>query len=351
MSGTVNGSRRVRLVDVARHAGVSTKTVSNVVHNYEHVTPDMRSKVQKSIRELGYKPNLTARRLVTGKTSMIALAIPETNHPYFSSLADAIVKAAVDRDYRVLIEQTDGDSEKELDVLRDREAGLVDGVIFQPAKVTSLDLAEIQEDTPVVMLGEAASPIAFDHIMIDNSAAAEVAVKHLIGLGRKRIAFLGDVRGDNAGATKKRLAGYQKGLEDAGLSVDTSLVLQVESFSPESAKVAVQEAIRSGIEFEGLLCRDDRFAVAALQLLRDEGISTPEQIAVIGWDDTVLARYSYPTLTSVSPNIQAIATEAVQMLIERIEGLTGSGRHVLAPYNLHIRESAPAVKAASAPKN
>lgn len=344
MSAAKNGGRRVRLVDVARYAGVSTKTVSNVVHNYEHVTADMRSRVQKAIKDLGYKPNLTARRLVTGKTSMIALAIPETNHPYFSSLADAIVKAAEDRDYRVLIEQTDGDSEKELDVLRDREAGLVDGVIFQPAKVTSLELADIEEDTPVVILGEAASPIAFDHIMIDNTQAAEDAVRHLIGLGRKRIAFLGDVRGDNAGATKKRLAGYQAAIEEAGMNIDTTLVLPVESFGPESAKVAVQEAVKSGLIFDAVLCRDDRFAVAALQALRDYEIEVPSDVAVIGWDDTSLARYSYPTLTSVSPNIQSIAEEAVSMLIERIEGLSASGRHKLAPYSLHIRESAPALK-------
>lgn len=344
MSGAKNGAKRVRLVDVASHAGVSTKTVSNVVHNYEHVTPEMRSRVQKAIADLGYKPNLTARRLVTGKTSMIALAIPETNHPYFSSLADAVVKAAEDRDYRVLIEQTDGDSEKELDVLRDREAGMVDGVIFQPAKVTSLDLADIEEGTPVVILGEAASPISFDHIMIDNTLAAEDAVRHLLGLGRTRIAFLGDIRGDNAGATKKRLAGYQVAIEEAGMTVDTNLVLPVESFHPESAKVTVEEAVKSGMVFDAILCRDDRFAVAALQALRDLGVEVPKDVAVIGWDDTSLARYSYPTLSSVSPNIQSIAEGAVEMLIERIEGLAGSGRHKLAPYSLHIRESAPALK-------
>ena len=344
MSGAKNGAKRVRLVDVASHAGVSTKTVSNVVHNYEHVTPEMRSRVQKAIADLGYKPNLTARRLVTGKTSMIALAIPETNHPYFSSLADAVVKAAEDRDYRVLIEQTDGDSEKELDVLRDREAGMVDGVIFQPAKVTSLDLADIEEGTPVVSLGEAASPISFDHIMIDHTLAAEDAVRHHLGLGRTRIAFLGDIRGDNAGATKKRLAGYQVAIEEAGMTVDTNLVLPVESFHPESAKVTVEEAVKSGMVFDAILCRDDRFAVAALQALRDLGVEVPKDVAVIGWDDTSLARYSYPTLSSVSPNIQSIAEGAVEMLIERIEGLSGSGRHKLAPYSLHIRESAPALK-------
>ena len=101
-------AKQVRLADVAKHAGVSLKTVSNVVHEYKHVAPEMRAKVQASIDQLGYRPNLTARRLVTGRTGMIALALPETDHPYFSTLADAVVKAAEKHGLRVLIEQTDG---------------------------------------------------------------------------------------------------------------------------------------------------------------------------------------------------------------------------------------------------
>jgi DNA-binding LacI/PurR family transcriptional regulator len=133
-------------------------------------------------------------------------------------------------------------------------------------------------------------------------------------------------------------------IEEAGMTVDTNLVLPVESFHPESAKLTVEEAVKSGMVFDAVLCRDDRFAVAALQALRDLGVEVPKDVAVIGWDDTSLARYSYPTLSSVSPNIQSIAEEAVGMLIERIEGLSGTGRHKLAPYSLHIRESAPALK-------
>jgi len=334
-------AKNVRLADVAKHAGVSVKTVSNVVHDYKHVTPELRTKVQASIDQLGYKPNLTARRLATGRTGMIALALPETDHPYFSTLADAIVKAAEKRGLRVLIEQTDGKVDRELAVLGDREAGLVDGVIFQPAMVSSLEIAEIQADTPVVLLGEAAMPLSIDHVMIDNVDAARASVEHLLKRGCKKIAFLGAVADDNAGATIRRLAGYQYALDKAGLILDPDLVLQVENFSPSSAKKAVMKALAEGLAFDGLLCRDDRFAVAALQALRESGLEVPTEVAVIGWDDTELARYSYPTVTSVSPDKYAIADIAVTMLIERINGQTGVGRHRLAPFSLEIRESAP----------
>lgn len=335
---------RVRLTDVAKLAGVSMKTVSNVVHNYEHVTPQMRARVQAAIDQLGYKPNLTARRLVTGKTGMIALAIPETNHPYFSTIADAVVNAASERGYRVLIEQTDSNIENEQAVLRDREAGLVDGVIFQPSKVTSLEISQLQSDTPLVLLGEAAIPLTVDHVMIDNIEAAKQATKHLLDLGCKRIAFLGDVEGDLGGATVRRLAGFQAALGEAGIMEDQSLVFRVDSFSAPAAKKSVIDAVRAGVVMDGILCRDDRFAVGALQALRELGLRSPEDVKVIGWDDSELAQTSYPSLTSVSPDRMALAKTAVGLLLERIAGHTGAGRHRLVPFKLATRESAPEKK-------
>lgn len=337
----MNNGKGVRLIDVARHAGVSMKTVSNVVHNYQHVTPQMRERVQSAIEQLGYKPNLTARRLVTGKTGMIALAIPEINHPYFSTIADAVVVAAETRGLRVIIEQTDGKAVRELAVLRDREAGLVDGVIFQPSKVSSLEITEVQQGTPLVLLGEAAMPLSVDHIMIDNVEAARVSVEHLIGLGRTRIAFLGAVVEDNAGATVRRLAGYQSALEAAGLFSDADLVIQVQDFTANAARESLSAALTAGLKFDGILCRDDRFAVAALQALRSHGISVPEEVAIVGWDNTELAAYTNPAVTSVAPDKTAIATMAVDMLIERMNGFSGVGRHRLAPFSLTIRDSAP----------
>lgn len=333
---------QVRLIDVAKLAGVSMKTVSNVVHNYQHVSPKMRERVQQAIDQLDYRPNLSARRLVTGRTGMIALAIPETNHPYFSTIADAVVNAAAAKGYRVLIEQTDSNVENEQAVLRDREAGLVDGVIFQPSKVTSLEISKLQSNTPLVLLGEAAIPLTVDHVMIDNVDAAKVATQHLLSLGCRRIAFLGDIEGDMGGATVRRLSGFQSALTDAGILEDHTLVLHVTGFSALEAKQSVVDAIQSGAKIDGILCRDDRFAVGALQALRDCGLDSPGDVKVVGWDDSELAQFSFPTLTSVSPDREELAKIAVQLLIERIEGHRGAGRHRLVPFTLRARESAPA---------
>lgn len=334
--------KRVRLADVAAHAGVSMKTVSNVVHNYPHVKPEMRQKVQDAIEALGYRPNLTARRLATGRTGMVALAVPEIDHPYFSELSRRIAEDAAARGYRVLVEQTLSDNDAERAVLRDREEGLVDGVIFHPVSMTHSDLARLSRDIPLVLLGEAAVPLTADHVMIDNVAAAQDATEHLLSLGARRPVFLAAVQGDITVSTDRRLEGFQAALHTAGIRLPSSHVLTARDFSPEASAEAVHAALDGGLDFDAILCRDDQFAVGALSALHERGIAVPGTVALVGWDDTPLSRFAYPAITSVSPDKKAIATAALDLLLERIDGFHGPGRHVITPHSLTLRASAPA---------
>lgn len=333
--------RKVRLADVAEVAGVSMKTVSNVVHDYPHVTPEMRRKVQQAIDELGYRPNLTARRLATGRTGMIALAIPEIDHPYFSALSRCIAEEASVMGYRVLVEQTLSNPAAERAVLNDREAGVVDGVIFHPVSMDSMEVARLKRDVPVVLLGESTMPVTADHVMIDNVLAAQEGVGHLVAQGRRRIAFLGVVEGDLTGSTNQRLLGYQQGLVDAKIPLDPDLVLTVSDFAPEESARAVRDALAAGLAFDGLVCRDDRFATGALSALRTAGVRVPEDVAVVGWDDTELGRWAAPTLTSIAPDKRELAVTALGLLRDRMDGYQGIGRHRIVPHSLIVRESAP----------
>lgn len=332
-----------RLQDVAAVAGVSMKTVSNVVHGYAHVSPTMRARVQAAIDELGYKPHLTARRLATGRTGMIALAIPEIDHPYFSELARNIAEEAGSRGLRVLIEQTLSDAGAEHAVLHDREAGLVDGVVFHPVSTTAAELAGIPADSPLVLLGEAARPAGVDHVMIDNVGAAAAATRHLLALGRHRIAFAAAVDDDITVSTAERMTGYRAALRNAGIEPDPALVLRSRDFTIGGAAHALASALDTGLDLDGVLARDDKFALGTLEALRAAGRRVPEDVAVVGWDDTVLASHTTPALTSVSPDKGAIAALALDLLAERIVGLAGPGRHRLAPYRIVVRHSAPEI--------
>lgn len=333
------GAGRVRLADVAELAGVSMKTVSNVVHNYAHVSPQVRVRVQAAIDELGYRPNITARRLATGRTGMIALAIPEIDQPYFAEIARHISTEAGRQGYRVIVEQTLGSIDAERAVIRDREEGLVDGVIFHPVRIGTLEIARLKAGTPLVVLGEAARPLSVDHVMIDNVAAAREGVERLIAGGRSRILFLAVVEQELTDSTQLRLLGYQEALIGAGLPIRPELVLETGGFGVAEVAEALTSAIDSGLQFDAVVCRDDLFAVAAMRTLARAGRSVPRDVAVLGWDDTFLAAHTFPAISSISPDKVAIAKQALSLLVDRVGGYAGVGRHVLAPYRVVERET------------
>ncbi len=158
---------------------MSIKTVSNVVNNYPHVTPQMRAKVQRAIDELGYRPNLTARHLRKGRTGIIAFAVPELGNPYFAELAGAVIDAAAQHDYTVLVDHTAGLRERELLVCQEFRSHVIDGLILSPIHLENDDLLARQETSPLVLLGEREYEAPYDQIAIDNVAAARSAVRHL----------------------------------------------------------------------------------------------------------------------------------------------------------------------------
>ena len=336
---TGRSAGRVRLQDVADLAGVSMKTVSNVVHDYPHISPALRTRVQAAIDQLGYRPNLTARRLATGRTGMLALAIPEIDQFYFAELARHIGDAAERLGYRIIVEQTLNDVEAERAVIRDREEGLVDGIVFQPARIDTLEIARLKPGTPLVLLGEAARPLSADHVMIDNTQAARDGVEMLLRTGRRRIAFLASVRGDITESTHLRLVGYQEALIAAGIPLDPSLVLESDGFGLDDGVRAISQAVAAGVRFDAILCRDDQFAMAALRGLALAGLRVPEDVAVLGWDDTAMARYSTPALSSVSPDKSALAETALRLLMDRMGGYDGIGRHEIVPHSIVERST------------
>jgi DNA-binding LacI/PurR family transcriptional regulator len=331
---TGRSAGRVRLKDVADLAGVSMKTVSNVMHNYAHISPAMRDRVEAAIVELGYRPNLTARRLATGKTGMIALAIPFIDQFYFAEMAHHIGEEAGRRGYRILVEQTLNNMEAERAVIRDREEGLVDGVLFHPSRIDTIEIAKLRQGTPLVLLGESARPVTTDQVMIDNTRAARDGVEMLLLSGRRRIAFLATISGDTSESTHLRLLGYQEALIAAGIAPDPALVLHSDGFSLEDGARALSSALAAGVQIDAVISREDIFALAALRALDGAGLRVPSDVAVLAWDDTAVARSSTPALSSVSPDKRAIASAALDLLEDRMNGYTGIGRHQIVPHSI-----------------
>jgi DNA-binding LacI/PurR family transcriptional regulator len=330
----------VSLRHVAARAGVSIKTVSNVVNGYVHVAPSTRARVQQVLDELNYRPNLSARNLRSARTGLVALAVPEIDSPYFAELARHVVRAAQTRGWTVLIDQTDGLADRERLVMDGIRGHLIDGVIFSPLASGREQLLTRRDSTPMVLLGERVYDGPVDHVAIDNVGAARVAVEHLLGLGRRRVAAIGEQRQESAGTARLRARGYADALRGRGIEPDRALVRFTESYHREDGAAAMADLLDSGAAPDAVFCFNDLMALGALRSLAERGLRVPDDVAVVGFDDIEDGRYSIPSLTTVRPDKQVIAEHAVDLLAGRLDGTdTGEPHEVDAPFALVVRES------------
>jgi DNA-binding LacI/PurR family transcriptional regulator len=328
----------VSLKDVARAAGVSIKTVSNVVNDYPFVRPETRSKVQSVIDELGYRPNLSARRLRRGRSGLVALSIPEISAPYFAELADEVVTAAEERGLTVLIDKTGGQRGHEQQTAAGIRDDMVDGTIASPLAMTAADVELLAQTHPIVLLGERLAHVV-DHVAIDSVSAARTATRHLLDQGRRRVAVIGTGPAvTNTG--RLRLHGYQEALADVGLRAEPELEGDAQWYHRPDGYAAMQGILARRPDVDGVFCFNDLLAIGALRALREAGRRVPADVAVVGFDDIEECQYTAPPLTSVAPDKPAIARAAVDLLVRRMDGETlTEPQEVFPPYRLVIRES------------
>ena len=334
-----------RLKDVADHANVSIKTVSNVVNGHlARVSRDTENRVRSSLATLNYRPNMAARYLRQGKAGILALVVPDVSNPYFASLSTDIIEAASEYGYTVLIDHTGGDWTQESLALRGIRAHVIDGVILNPLALRPEDLGTEDSGTPVVLLGERLLEAPCDHVVIDNVTAAREATEHLLGLGRRRIAAVG-LKPDGRDETfVMRLRGYEEALRRAGLPVDRSLIAPLEPphlhYHSADGLRAMHQLLGNGSEPDAVFCMTDVLALGVMKAIQLSGRKIPDDIAVVGFDDIEEGIFSSPSLTTVSPDKRRIARIAVSMLIERVNGERQGGHELVRPpYRLLVRAS------------
>ena len=317
-------SSRPNMRDVAQLAGVSQRTVSNVVNNFPHISPTTRRAVEDAIRQLGYRPNIAAQRLRQGQTHTLALAIPNLAWPYFGEIAHLIQDEARRNGYSIMVVETAGTREHEVSVLRDFRTNLIDGLILSPIELDREGLAELALDAPLVLLGERIQDAGIPHYSMDNVAAASEMVHHLYQQGARSFLILGSTHTratSSAGALRQR--GIEKALTELGLDSWAWRSVEVSPWTAEGAESALGQWLESNTLPDAIFTMNDLLGIGALRALAEANVRVPEDVLVSTWDDTVLSRFSTPTLTTITPDTHAIAREAVQGLIALIEG---SGR-------------------------
>ncbi len=306
----------VTLKDVADAAGVSIKTVSNVVNGYSFVKEDNRRRVEAALVATGYRPNIGARNLRRGTTGFLALVVPELGIPYFGELASCVITAARERGWNVLIEQTQGERDRERASLDALGPHFVDGAIVSPEALLAEDFATLSPDFPLVLLGEHDVDLPVDqpvdHVGIDNVAAARTAVEHLVALGRQRIAVIGD--NPRRGTAALRLRGYRAALEAAGQPVREGYVQPADSYHRLDGAEGMARLLALPEPPDAVFCFNDLLAIGALRALAEAGLRVPDDVAVVGFDGSDESAFSLPALTTIDPDKAAIARAAVDLI-------------------------------------
>jgi DNA-binding LacI/PurR family transcriptional regulator len=307
------------MTDVARRAGVSTMTVSNVINGRsQRVSESTKQRVLATIAELGYHVNMTARNLRMGRTGAVGLAVPGFAPGYYAELAGRLADRFAADGMRLVVERTRASRAAELDALTAARLSSYDGFVLSVVAGHASDLEKLSIDTPVVLIGERSVPARFDHVLMDNVTGARMATELLIRAGSRRIALLGGVFGAEESMPELRTRGYRDAHEAAGLVVVDELIVP-SGFGVDDGHAATQELIGRGIRFDAIFALTDSAAIGALRSLAEAGRSVPEDVQVIGFDNLGDSRFTVPALTTVEPGNDEMADAIRALLMERIE--------------------------------
>lgn len=303
------------LEDVAARAGVSRATASRVVNADPRVGRLARESVQLAISELGYRPNRNARSLVRPEADSIAVVVPEAEDrvfadPFFASLLAAITQALADSPVQVLLAMgKPGDSQR---IERYLRGGYTDGAIVVSHHQDDHIWQVLQQTKlPAVYVGRPfAGEVGIPYVDVDNHSGGALAARHLLSTGKRRIGTITGALDMVAG--KDRLAGWREAMREAGLPDD---LVEQGDFSAESGKQAMSRLRERAPDVDGVFVASDLMAVSALHELQAAGVRVPEDVAVLGFDDTSAAKLTRPPLTTVLNPVTTMATTAVQMLL------------------------------------
>ncbi|MFF3918129.1 LacI family DNA-binding transcriptional regulator [Streptomyces sp. NPDC001852] len=327
--------------DVAKAAGVSAMTVSNVINDHPNVRPATRERVLAAMARLDYRVNVAARNLRKGRTGTIGLAVPEVNRPYYGRLAEAVIAAAGRRGLRVSIEQTGARRENELAALAQSRNRLYDGLLLSTVGMGPADVEALRVDHPVVILGERTFGGPVDHVAMPNVEASAAATGHLIERGCRRVAVVCGERRDEVDVSSLRHTGYRQALAAAGLPEDPELVRSVPALTMEAGARQARAMVAGGLDFDGVFCVTDTVAMGVLRGLADAGVRVPERVKVIGFDNVDESAFLIPSLSTVDPDHELMAERAVALLVARLgsAGPPADQQEFVAPFSLVLRES------------
>lgn len=323
--------------EVAESAGVSYATVSHVINNTRLVSQETRERVLAAMAALNYRPNALARSLRQGKTNTIGLVLPDSANPFFAEISRSIEDEAFKRGYSVFLCNTELDPQRELFYVDVLSKNQVDGIIFVAAgdQADSLDFLR-GEGMPVVMIDRDLPNVEVDAVLTDHQLGGFLATRHLLELGHKRIACIAGPSSITPSA--ERITGYRKALEQAGLSANEDLIMRGD-YHAQSGMEITHSILTMDPRPTAIFALNDLMALGALRAAAEANCSVPRDLAVVGYDDLELARFTSPPLTTIAQPKKEIGAQAVNLLAARISQRSRPPSRLVLPPELIVRRT------------
>lgn len=327
--------KRITIKDVAKHAEVSFKTVSNVLNNTGSMRPDTRKRVEDSIKELGYTVNVSARSLKKGSTELIGLGIFNFSQPFAPYLADKVIEVARDNGYGTII-STYGSDKGGLPLIMNEITQLgADGWLLFTDQPLPNSGAILDQPFPIVLAGDFLAYDRADLVTMSNTEAMRFVTGKLLDSGIKTIGVMGAPNIKHSyqyyhdaveGSQELRIKGYLQAFNQRGLDVDWNLLFPCDKLETGEGIRSAESIVDGGKLPEVLICLADALALGALHGFRMHNVHVPDDIQIIGFDNVPESGYSSPSLTTIDPLLDDYVKKAVSMLIQRIEGYKGPAR-------------------------
>ncbi|GMQ55812.1 DNA-binding transcriptional regulator CytR [Vallitalea sediminicola] len=322
--------------DVAREAGVSVATVSRVINHNDKVSTNTKNKVLKAIDKLQYTPNLLGRNLRKKRTYKVLVLVPTLSNEFYSEIVRGVEDVANEEDYYVMVCSTHSNKEKEKAYLNMFYNHLIDGIIFTAPEMNGDAMIDIANSYPVIQCSEYIRNTDVSWVSIDNHQASIDAIQYLIDIGHKEIAIIGSENGFVSSVKRKQ--GYLDALEHNNIQINEDYIIQSD-YEFQDGIDGCKKLMNLTKPPTAIFCGSDAIAVGVIRQLTKQGIVVGKDMSVIGFDDTNLAAYYNPPITTVSQPRYEMGKVAMELLLRKINNINCKKEYITLGHKLTIRES------------
>nr|WP_239534033.1 LacI family DNA-binding transcriptional regulator [Thalassobacillus pellis] len=309
----------VTIKDVAKAANVSISTVSRVLNNSGYTSANVKERVNKAVEELKFQKNMVATAMIKKQTQTFGLIIPDIKNIFYGELTRAIEDKAHKLGFNVILCNTDNDLEKESEYLNFLIRKGIDGIIFSTPETNDMNVREVMKsrpDLPIIILGSKVKNVRLDEVLVDNFEGSYTATRHLIDLGHERIGYIGGQ--PDSYSTIERQRGYLAALEDNGITSNPTYI-ELDEFKIDSGFEKGKKLLAEEDRPTAIFAANDAIAVGVYKAARELGLRIPEDLSVIGFDDSQFAEIVFPELTTIRTPIAQMGEKTVELAVQIVK--------------------------------